>query len=256
MSSVPPRRFMLIFSVVISSFGLGCTLVFTLVSPAVIIENFPWRKPIVGLVFASICLFGMIAALFPEKCSRIFDLQENDKLTTMHVKNAISCAPIQGHHPSCGGFSNHVVSLGEHSLCAACTGLFVGAILALVGTVFYFFMNWSIGEPILFTVLLGVTGVVLGFLQLRFKGIVRLGLNICFVLGAFLVIIGIDKSVGSVFLDLFLIVLIVFWILTRILLSQWDHSRICGKCNRRETLKERKNGSVSSPHYAKDDNGH
>jgi hypothetical protein len=248
MSSVSPERFVLIFSVAISTFGLVTTIVLTLVSPTIVIENFPWRKPIVGLVFASICLFGMIAVLFPEKCSEIFDSQENGELTTMHVKNGNSCAVIQGHHPDCGGFSDHVVSLGKHSLCAACTGLFIGAIMALVGTVFYFFMNWSVGEPVLLTVFVGVTGVVLGFLQLRSKGIVRLALNICFVFGAFLVMTGIDKSVGSVFLDLFLVALIVFWILTRILLSQWDHRRICRRCSYdvRTTKRKEKRVNVSA----------
>ena len=53
--------------------------------------------------------------------------------------------------------------------------------MALVGTVLYFFMNWSVGEYVLFTVLLGVSGVALGFLQLRSKGIVkarRVGINV------------------------------------------------------------------------------
>ena len=231
MPSVPPERFMLVFSAVISTFGLVTTIILTLVSPAIVIENVPWRKPVVGSVFALICLLGIIAVLYPEKCSKIFDSPKNSKLTTTHTDNGNSCAVMQGHHPNCGGFSSHVINIGEHHLCAACTGLSVGAIMALVGTVLYFFMNWSVGEYVLFTVLLGVSGVALGFLQLRSKGIVRLALNICFVFGAFLVLIGIDESVGSVFLDLFFVALIVFWILTRILLSQWDHRRICRRCN-------------------------
>lgn len=222
---------MLIFSVFISTFGLISTVVLTLVSPTIMMENFPWRKPIIGSIFASICLCGMIAVLFPEKCSEIFDSQEKSELATLHVKNVNSCAVVRGHHPDCGEFPSHIVNLGKHPLCAACTGLFLGAIMALVGTAFFFFMNWSVGEHVLLTTFFGVTGVVLGFLQLRSEGIVRLALNICFVFGAFLVVTGIDNSVGSVFLDLFLVALIVFWILTRILLSQWDHRRICSRCN-------------------------
>ena len=143
MSSFTSERFMLVFSVVISTFGLATAVVFTLVSPTIIIENFPWRKPIIGSIFASICLCGMIAVLFPEKCSEIFDSQGKSNLATPHVKNVNSCAVVRGHHPDCGEFSSHVLKLGEHALCAACTGLFLGAIMALVGTTSCFFMNWS-----------------------------------------------------------------------------------------------------------------
>jgi hypothetical protein len=51
-----------------------------------------------------------------------------------------------------------------------------------------------------------------------------------FVLGAFMVLVGIDAVVESLFADLLLLAFIVFWIFTRILLSQWDHWRICGNC--------------------------
>jgi len=51
-----------------------------------------------------------------------------------------------------------------------------------------------------------------------------------FVFGAFLVLVGIDALAENLFVDLFLTVLISFWILTRIQLSQWDHSRICRDC--------------------------
>jgi hypothetical protein len=66
---------------------------------------------------------------------------------------------------------------------------------------------------------------------LRFKAYVRLALNSLFVFGAFLCLVGVDQTSQSVAIDLFSVVLIIFWIFTRIQLSQWDHSRICDNCN-------------------------
>ena len=102
--------------------------------------------------------------------------------------------------------------------------------MALTGTVFYFFNGWSIDTLSFQLVLFGIAGITLGFFQLKFKGFIRLGLNMLFVLGAFFVLVGIDALVQSVLADFFLIVLIVFWLLTRIQLSQWDHFKICLNC--------------------------
>ena len=120
--------------------------------------------------------------------------------------------------------------MGGRTLCAACTGLLLGALIALIGTAFLFFGGWPIGEVGLPAVLIGVIGTVLGFFQLKFRGFIRLVLNVFFVLGAFLILVGIDELTGSLFVDLFLVAFIVFWILTRIQLSQWDHWRICHDC--------------------------
>jgi hypothetical protein len=57
-------------------------------------------------------------------------------------------------------------------------------------------------------------------------------MNMLFVLGGFLILVGMDELTGSLFVDLFSIALIVFWLFTRILLSQWDHWKICRKCGR------------------------
>jgi len=123
-----------------------------------------------------------------------------------------------------------VIKIKGHRLCAACTGLLLGALTALIGTAFYFFGGRRIEEAGLWAVLIGVAGMVLGFFQLKFRSFARLTLNVFFVLGAFLILVGIDEITESLFVDLFLVALIVFWILTRIQLSQWDHQRICSSC--------------------------
>jgi hypothetical protein len=134
------------------------------------------------------------------------------------------------HHPDCGKFSAHVTRIGNHTLCAACTGLLLGAIIALAGTAFYFFNGWDVKEVSFPAALLGVVGIIFGFLQLKFRGFIRLTLNTFFVLGAFLILVATDELTQSLFVDFFMVALIVFWILTRIQLSQWDHWRICSNC--------------------------
>jgi hypothetical protein len=211
------------FNLVISIVGLLIVLLLTL-SPPMIHENFFWRKPLVGLVFSLICVVGVFAAVFPKKCSQRLHFKTFE--TNLTSRGTYSMA----HHPNCGEFSSHVIYLKDQRLCAACTGLLSGALIALLGAFFYFFGSWQIEEMKVPIVLIGVASIVLGFAQLKFSGFVRLTMNMLFVLGPFLVLIGIDELTKSFFIDLFLTAFIVFWIFTRIQFSQWDHWQICSHC--------------------------
>ena len=179
-----------------------------------------------GLIFSVICILGILAALFPNECSKgLYSQRKNMNLTTLTTHQIHSTS----HHPNCKAFSAHVIHINSHVLCAACTGLLLGALIALFGTFFYFFGGWHIEEVSLPLVLVGVAGILLGFFQLKFRSLIRMMLNVVFVLGAFVILVGIDEF-ESLFVDLFLVALIAFWILTRIQLSQWDHWRICSNC--------------------------
>ena len=79
-------------------------------------------------------------------------------------------------------------------------------------------------------VLIGQLGPVLGLVQFKFKSWTRLVANMLFVLGGSLMLIGIDQLVRSVFVDVYLTGLVVVWILTRVMISQWDHYGICLRC--------------------------
>ncbi len=120
--------------------------------------------------------------------------------------------------------------IGGKTFCAACTGLFLGGLSALIGIPLYFFSNWCVEHNGSLLVWVGVLGVGFGLFQFRFRSFARLFLNMFFVLGTFFVLIGIDKLVHSVAVDLFLVALTAFWLFTRISLSQWDHERICYAC--------------------------
>jgi hypothetical protein len=211
------------FSVGISVFGILAVLLLAL-NPPIIHENFFWRKPLIGSVFGLICTMGIFAAFFPKQCLQVFHFRRENIHFTSHRTNTTS------HHPDCKEFSAHVIQINTRTLCAACSGLFLGALIALVGTVLYFFFGWRVGGISFQLVLVGVIGLVLGFVQLRFRSFSRLTLNASFVLGAFLILVGIDELTESLFIDLFLTAFVIFWIFTRIHFSQWDHWRICSSC--------------------------
>jgi len=230
---------MLMFAIGVSLFGLFASLMLALCPPT-IQDGFFWRKPLIGLTFGLICVFGIFAAVFPGQCAGAFHFRS--RIEKHPIEDAPSIA-LKGHHPDCGKFSTHVMHIRGCTLCSACAGLSLGALAALVGTAFYFFGGWRVDELSLSAVLIGIVAVVLGFLQLKFSGAIRLGLNTLFVLGAFLILVGIDALVQSLFVDTFLIMLIAFWLLTRIMLSQWDHSQTCQKCESKcEIYVQRKGG--------------
>ncbi|MEM4704286.1 MAG: hypothetical protein QXJ02_04385 [Candidatus Bathyarchaeia archaeon] len=191
-------------------------------------DTFYWRKPLVGTVFTLVCMLGMLAALKPDKCllskpkSKPKNERERREATTYVLK---------GHHFNCGKFDAHTIHLDGHVLCAACSGLFTGAVIALVASSLYFWDLVIFRVDGLLAVLLGVPLVFAGFAQFMFKKAVRAVMNVFFVFGAFLILFGIDNLSRNLFLDLLVICMIIFWIITRILLSEWSHKQICRRCD-------------------------
>jgi len=187
----------------------------------------------IGSIFEVICVLGISAVYFPSHCSAMFHSTKGDRDISSNANYLASHSrdpAFRGHHPDCGNFSAHVIRIHDKTFCAACTGLLLGALMALTGAALYFFADWRIAQNTLHAVFAGALGVSLGLFQLKFRSLLRLLLNAFFVLGAFLVLVGIDGLIQSVLVDLFVVVLTVFWLITRILLSQWDHWRICYTC--------------------------
>lgn len=218
----------------VSFFGLLLVGVLAL-NPPTVKEGFLWRKPLIGSLFGLTCVFGIMAVFFPRQCSAMFDFGKEKKhghsdKTRFAFHGIPSIA--QGHHPDCEKFSGHVFRIKGRRFCAACSGLLLGGLISLVGTFLYFFAGWRVEQFSLQAVLLGLLGVSGGLLQFIVKGsFVRLFVNTFFVLGAFLLLVGIDELAQSVFVDMFLVILIVFWLFTRISLSQWNNWKICHTCN-------------------------
>jgi hypothetical protein len=213
---------------------LGLLLLAALTAfPPTFSGNFYWRKPVIGSIFSSICVLGILAVFWPNKCLRILDIGKKNRTVGSNssklVSHGISNA-LQGHHPTCGKYDAHIFRIKDKIFCAACAGLLLGGLLALAGASVYFFADWRVAEHSSLMVLLGIVGVSLGLFQFKFGSFVRLFVNTVFVLGALFILMGIDKLVHSLFFDMFVVSLIVFWLFTRISLSQWDHERICSDC--------------------------
>jgi len=230
-----------LFLMSVSLFGLFLVGMLAFNPPAAE-EDLLWRKTVVGSIFGSICILGILAALFPKECSGASHFKKEEMPANKYKEPPQSrfassgvYPTIRGHHPDCGNFSAHVLRISDRMFCTSCTGLLLGALITLVGTILYFFNDWHIGQEGLLAVSLGILGVTLGLLQFPLlknrRSLTRFLLNMFFVLGAFSILIGIDALVRSVAVDLFLILLIVFWLFIRISLSQWDHKRICYACN-------------------------
>jgi len=218
----------------VSLFCLFLAMTFTLSAPVSVVTS--WRKPLIGSIFASICVLGISATIYPRWCSRAFRIKRGEVFEREHGvdRSAVDGAQhvMRGHHADCGHYTSHVIRMGKIS-CASCTGLFLGGLTTLTITIPYFLDYWQI-EGNAAIVYLGVFGVALGLLQFHlFKsrgGFTRLFLNSFFVIGAALILVGIDALIGSLTIDLYLNLSVVLWIITRISLSKWDHWRICHTC--------------------------
>lgn len=200
--------------------------------PPTVVEDVSWRKTVVGSVFSIFCGLGILAVFSPSNCGKILGTRKEDtSSTSVNPDYSESSVVLRGHHPTCGNYEAHVFRVNEKTYCAACIGLLIGGLLALAIALSYFFGNWQFTEHGSTMVFVGVVGLVFGLFQYKFTSLIRLAANIVFVVSALLVLIGVDGLAQSLVLDLFIFCLIVFWLYTRILLSQLDHEIICSKCD-------------------------
>ncbi len=231
----------LLLLISLSFFGLFLTGILAIFPPAT--QDLQFRKPLIGSIFGLICILGIIAAFSPRKCSRIFYCEKegsssrhNSKVGLVASSNTSSIFGLKivhGHHPNCENFSAHEFQIGNKTFCTGCIGLILGGLINLFGTIMYFSNNWQITKESPFFIYIGIIGVVFGLLTPLFnfrRTILRLSLNAFFIFGMFSILIGADMLGQSLFIDLFLISLSVFWLFTRISLSQWNHKRICYIC--------------------------
>ncbi len=219
------------YQLLISFLGLFLILV-VIANPPKTTMDISWRKPLIGLIFSILCVLGILAVFSPNKCGKILERKKKNDFPDSTVLNMTneSLIVLRGHHPSCGKYFSHVLRIGNRIFCAACAGMMLGGLLALMGALIYFFYEWQIHECRMLIVFLGVIGVILGLFQFKVKGLFRLLVNFGFVVGALLILIGIDVVVHSLFFDLFVVSLIIFWLSTRVAVSKWDHEIICLSC--------------------------
>jgi len=231
MSQQRSLKFDIEYQLLLSFLGL-LLVVFLTAFPPTVVGDVPWRKMVIGSIFNIICALGVSAVLLPNNCLGILNIKKKDRTVTSDLtRPAIhrKSNTLKGHHPTCGKYDAHIFRIKGRTVCAACTGLLIGGLLACAGAVAYFFGGWTVADNSLL-ILLGVVGIAFGLFQFKLRNLVRLLMNTIFVLGALLVVIGIDGLVRSLVFDLFIVSLVLFWLYTRITLSQWDHEVICSSC--------------------------
>ena len=220
--------FSLILCVCFSVLGF-IILPFLLLQSAKFETNFQYGSFLVGSLYSLICLLGIVAVFYPQKCQNTFAFR-NVNLEHKARTGKGSDLIFEGHHPDCRKFNGNRISVCGSTFCSACTGLFVGAILALIGTVLYFFFGFAFPVSGLGLLSMGIVAILLGLMQFVFRGYVKLVVNSLFVVGSFLMLISADLIGGRLFIDLYVLGLIVFLLLTRIMLSEWTNRKTCLEC--------------------------
>jgi hypothetical protein len=171
----------------------------------------------VGL-FISICLAGIIVAAYPQSFS---------KPTRKNVTD------FEGHHPICGHFKTHVLNYSGKVLCAGCTGLMTGATLAILCSLLYLKIGAFSNTPV--TIFwIGFAFIGLGLIQHFIdmgSPIIHFLLNVVYVLGAAFLHFSLNSLEVSLWVEGYLLAMILFWIITRIRLSQYEHVKICALCD-------------------------
>jgi hypothetical protein len=185
------------------------------------------RQSLVGVLFSVICLLGVAAVFYPTKCRETFQRTQNP---LSQVGKPSSPIRIRGHHPDCQNFAGNRIRLGQRELCAACSGLLLGAIIAWVSAVLQFFVGLSVVWASLWFLMLGEVGMVLGLAQIKFAGVAKVVVNVVFVVGSFVTLAEADVLGGSLLVDAYVLGLIVFLLWLRILLSERNNRRTCQTC--------------------------
>lgn len=191
--------------------------------------DLPYSNFLVGLLFCLICVLGVTAVFYPKNCQGMFTVKEWSSFRNYENSNAVILT-IKGHHPNCTKFNPNRIKIRETVLCSACSGLFLGAIFALVGAIAYFFFNAAF--PIAdVKILLGSNAtMVLGLIQFKFSSYSKLIVNAFFVIGSFITLVIADSMSKNLFIDLYVLGLIIFFLLLRIQISEWNNRRICLGC--------------------------
>ena len=232
---------MLITSI-LSSFLIGVMII----SQPISFESPTIRTSIVGVIFCIICIFGILAALFPKQCSSTFhgknDINVKQGPLIKSRKNQFKKSStifnmkiVHGHHTTCEEFSHHELQILDKTFCIGCYGLLSGAILSLSGMISYIFGLWFINEYTFnFFLWLGILGVNLGLIKPLLtklkQRMIRYLLEVLFVLGVFVLLVTVDLVLKNLMIDLYLVLLSLYWLWTKITVTRWDHDKTCKVC--------------------------
>jgi hypothetical protein len=213
------------FVLVVSIFGLVISTAL-LRNPFSSTAGFVYRRALIVLVYDLVCIAGILAVLFPIACSRVLgtrlSLAEPPERFGMRATEFLGVLVVHGHHPSESELTKHELFFRGKSFCATCYGLLTGAVISLTTITAFAISGWSGWidiYPAYLVYYIGVAAVITGLLHpliTKVAAKARFVLALMFVLGTSLMLLATDLLTANLMADLFVILLAVFWLLSRI----------------------------------------
>ncbi len=228
MSNHEISKFFLLFLVAVAVFGLALVPVL-LIQPNLQSEQSALRRPLISVLYTVICVGGVVAVFFPGKCRLMF---QKPTVSANPNEKSASTVQIKGHHPECENFSANRFTIRGSVFCAACSGLLIGGIAAIVGIALFSLGFFDLGTGSLRVLVAGEVLMIAGLAQIKISGFFKLAVNALFVVGSFLTLVEADLAGQSFLVDGYSLGLIVFMLWFRILLSEWNNKRTCVACGR------------------------
>jgi hypothetical protein len=214
--------------VAVSIFGLALVPLL-LLQPNLQGEQSLFRRPLVGAIYSVVCIGGTVAVFYPGKCRMMF---QKPNISPDSKKPSASTVQFKGHHPDCEDFSANRISIRGSVFCAACSGLLIGALAAMVGVVLFSLGFFNLGTGSLWGLVAGEVLMLVGLAQIKMRGYVKMAVNALFVVGSWISLVAADLAGQSLLVDAYVLGLIVFVLWFRISLSEWNNKRICKSCER------------------------
>ncbi len=180
----------------------------------------PYQSSLFLGFFVIICFIGFIASVSPN-------------ILRLKSHSAQSNPDIRGHHPDCENFQPHILVFKNVVYCAGCSGLAIGAILSLIIIMLYIIFGlMSLSQEFVFWFggLFLTLGMLQHFIDLE-SSVVHFFLNIILVCGVAMIIITVDFMRTSIFINLYTLAITLFWISSRIRISQEEHIDTCNQCS-------------------------
>lgn len=222
----------IILSIIASIFFLILTFLSPLHTNVIVIYD----KLFIGGAFITSCIFGISLAVYPQWLKKL------TKHTTSHlddIKYKKKIRRYYGHHPDCGNFKNHIIEIKNKTFCAGCLGLSIGSMISIILMSIYVIAVKE-ESTIEFYYLIFFGLIIIGFIYVEIiltirNAIIHVISNIFLVLSFFIVTISIFEITGNKVYGIISVIISFLFLSTRIQLSNWQHTRICERCN--ETCK-------------------
>ena len=216
------------FLLVVSIFGLAISTALLMNTPAFVSAP-SYRRTLIAFAYDVVCVAGILAALFPVACTRALGAQfssaESAQLPGIRATRLLGLLVIHGHHTSGSELTKHELLVCRRSFCATCYGLLTGAVVSLTTITAFAASGWpgwvgTYSSHLAYSV--GVVAVITGLLQPLMTDVgakTRFVLAFVFVVGTSLMLLATELLTANLVADLFVVLLAIFWLLSRISLS-------------------------------------